>query len=46
MLDEMKSEVNLYVAKQRNIAAKIDNVISSISLYNAVGGIDYTKNDL
>lgn len=45
-LDEMKSEVNLYVAKQRNIAAKIDNVISSISLYNAVGGIDYTKNDL
>ena len=46
MLDEMKSEVNLYVAEQRNIAAKIDNVISSISLYNAVGGIDYTKNDL
>ena len=46
MLDEMKSEVNLYVAKQRNIAAKIDNVISSISLYNAVGGIYYTKNDL
>lgn len=46
MLDEMKSEVNLYVAKQRNIAAKIDNVISSISLYNAVGGIGYTKNDL
>lgn len=46
MLDEMKSEVNLYVAKQRNIAAKIDNVISSISLYNAVGGIDYTKNNL
>lgn len=46
MLDEMKSEVNLYFAKQRNIAAKIDNVISSISLYNAVGGIDYTKNDL
>ena len=46
MLDEMKSEVNLYVAKQRNFAAEIDNVISSISLYNAVGGIDYTKNDL
>ena len=46
MLDEMKSEVNLYVAKQRNIAAKIDNVLSSISLYNVVGGIDYTKNDL
>ena len=42
-LDEMKSEVNLYLTKQRNIAAKIDNVISTISLYNAVGGIDYTK---
>ena len=44
-LDEMKSEVNLLIAKQRNIAAKIDNVISSISLYNAVGGIDYTKSE-
>ena len=44
-LDEMKSEVNLYLTKQRNIAAKIDNVISTISLYNAVGGIDYTKSE-
>ena len=44
-LDEMKSEVNLYLAKQRNIAAKIDNVISTISLYNAVGGIDYTQTE-
>ena len=44
-LDEMKSEVNLYLTKQRNIAAKIDNVISTISLYNAVGGIDYTKTE-
>ena len=42
-LDEMRSEVNLYITKQRNIAATIDNVISTISLYNAVGGIDYTK---
>ena len=44
-LDEMKSEVNLYLAKQRNIAAKVDNVISTISLYNAVGGIDYTQTE-
>ena len=44
-LDEMKSEVNLYLIKQRNIAAKIDNVISTISLYNAVGGIDYTNSE-
>ena len=44
-LDEMKSEVNLYLIKQRNIAAKIDNVISTISLYNAVGGIDYTQTE-
>ena len=44
-LDEMKSEVNLYLTKQRNIAAKIDNVISTISLYNAVGGIDYTQTE-
>ena len=42
-LDEMRSEVNLYITKQRNIAATINNVISTISLYNAVGGIDYTK---
>ena len=42
-LDEMRSEVNLYITKQRNIAATIDNVISTISLYNAVGGSDYTK---
>ncbi len=42
-LDEMKSQVNLYLIRQRNIAAKIDNVISTISLYNAVGGIDYNK---
>ena len=45
-LDEMKSEVNLYLIKQRNIAAKIDNVISTISLYNAVGGIDYTQAEI
>ena len=42
-LDEIKSEVNLYITKQRNIAATIDNAISTVSLYNAVGGIDYTK---
>lgn len=45
-LDEMKSQVDLYITKQRNIAAKIDNVISTISLYNAVGGIDYTQPEI
>ena len=45
-LDEMKSQVDLYITKQRNIAAKIDNVISTISLYNAVGGIDYTQAEM
>ena len=45
-LDEMKSLVNLYLTRQNNIAAKIDNVISTISLYNAVGGIDYNKLDV
>lgn len=44
-LDEMHSEINLYITKQRNITAKIDNAISTISLYNAVGGIDYTKEE-
>ena len=42
-LDEMKSNVNLLIVKQHEISSKIDNVISTISLYNAVGGIDYTK---
>lgn len=42
-LDEMKSNVNMLIIKQRNIASQIDNVISTISLYNAVGGVDYTK---
>ena len=42
-LDEMKYNINLLIAKQRNIATKVDNLISTISLYNAVGGIDYTK---
>ena len=42
-LDELKSQVNLLLVKQRNITYTINNVISTISLYNAVGGIDYTK---
>lgn len=46
-LDELKSNVNLLIVKQHEISSKIDSVISTISLYNAVGGIDYTKvNDL
>ena len=39
----MKSNVNLLIVRQHEISSKIDSVISTISLYNAVGGIDYTK---
>lgn len=42
-LEEMKSNVNLLIVKQHDISSKIDCVISTISLYKAVGGIDYTK---
>ena len=42
-LDEMKSNIALLLAKQRDIASTIDNVIATISLYKAVGGIDYTN---
>ena len=44
-LDEMKSSLNLLVAKQRHTSSKIDDAISSLSLYNAVGGVDYTNPD-
>lgn len=44
-LDEMKSNVDLLIVKQHEISSKIDSVISTISLYNAVGGIDYTKTE-
>ena len=44
-LDEMKSSLNLLVAKQRHTSSKIDDAISSLSLYNAVGGVDYTSPD-
>ena len=42
-LDEMKSQLRLLVAKQRHASSKIDDAISSLSLYNAVGGVDYTN---
>lgn len=45
-LDEMHSEVNLLIAKQRNISSRINDLISTISLYNAVGGVDYTSENL
>ena len=44
-LDEMRSNVSLLIVRQHEISSKIDNVISTISLYNAVGGIDYTKSE-
>lgn len=42
-LDELKSEINLKIAEQRHITSLINDAISTISLYNATGGIDYTK---
>ncbi len=42
-LDEMRSQVNLLLARKNNIESTINNVVSTISLYNAVGGIDYTN---
>ena len=44
-LDELKSSVNLLVAQKRHTSSKIDDAISSLSLYNAVGGVDYTAQD-
>jgi len=42
-LDTMKSEIELLISEKEHISAKINDVISTISLYNAVGGVDYTK---
>ena len=44
-LDELKSSVNLLIAQKRHTSSKIDDAISSLSLYNAVGGVDYTAQD-
>ena len=44
-LDEMQSKVNLLIAKEHHISSMVNDAISSISLYNAVGGIDYTKKE-
>ena len=44
-LDELKSNVELLITKQRNISSKIDNIVATISLYKAVGGVDYTNPD-
>lgn len=44
-LDEMQSKVNLLIAKEHHISSMVNDAISSISLYNAVGGIDYTKQE-
>lgn len=42
-LDEMKSNINLLIARQRQVSSKVNDAVSTISLYNASGGIDYTK---
>ena len=44
-LEELKSNVELLITKQRNISSKIDNIVATISLYKAVGGVDYTNPD-
>ena len=44
-LDELKSNVELLITKQRNISSKIDNIVATISLYKAVGGVDYINPD-
>lgn len=44
-LDEMQSKVNLLIAKEQHVSSMVNDAISSISLYNAVGGIDYTKQE-
>jgi NodT family efflux transporter outer membrane factor (OMF) lipoprotein len=44
-LDEMRANLNLLVSEQRHISSQINDVISTISLYNAVGGVDYTKEE-
>jgi NodT family efflux transporter outer membrane factor (OMF) lipoprotein len=42
-LDEMKANLNLLITEQRHVSSVINDVISTISLYNAVGGVDYTQ---
>ena len=42
----MKEQINLLLVKQHHISAKIDDLISTITLYNAVGGVDYNNIDL
>ncbi len=45
-LNEMKEQINLLLIKQHHISAEIDDLISTITLYNAVGGVDYNNIDL
>ena len=45
-LNEMKEQINLLLVKQHHISAEIDDLISTITLYNAVGGVDYNNIDL
>ena len=42
-LDVLKSKIELLLAEQKHISSLTDDVISTISLYDAVGGADYTK---
>ena len=44
-LEEIKSNVELLITKQRTISSKIDNIVATISLYKAVCGVDYPNPD-
>ena len=41
----MRSQVELLIAKERHVSSIVNDAISTISLYNATGGIDYTKSE-
>lgn len=45
-IEELRADINLQIARQRYLSARINDVIATISLYNATGGINYTDETL
>lgn len=45
-LEELRADINLQIARQRYLSARINDAIATISLYNATGGINYTDERL
>lgn len=45
-LEELRADINLQIARQRYLSARINDAIATISLYNATGGINYTDETL